>query len=79
LSFSGQRRFVRLSLRASVVDVPVNTVATYVPYPLASNVFNKEIGYFTGTATVEAYAKEATEGRLLWEAVDKRGGTTSMA
>jgi hypothetical protein len=76
-------------LRFALVDAKtpnaaLNTVATYVPYlnagySLASNVFNNEVGYFAGTATVEAYAKDAIDGKVLWEAVDKRGGTTSMA
>jgi uncharacterized protein DUF3313 len=28
--------------------------------------------------TAEGYATDATTGSLLWQAVDKRGGTTAM-
>jgi uncharacterized protein DUF3313 len=37
------------------------------------------VGYFAGTAAAEGYATDATTGTLLWEAVDKRGGTTAVA
>ena len=40
--------------------------------------FNKGVGFFAGTATVEAFATDAVKGTLLWEAVDKRGGTTAL-
>ena len=61
-----------------------NTVATYTPYvstaySLGSLAFNHGVGYFAGTATAEGYAKDATTGTLIWQAVDKRGGTTSLA
>lgn len=36
-------------------------------------------GGFSGAATGEGYATDATTGSLLWEAVDKRGGTTALA
>jgi Protein of unknown function (DUF3313) len=36
------------------------------------------VGYFAGNATAEGCATDATSGGLLWEAVDKRGGTTAM-
>jgi hypothetical protein len=78
-----------LRIRFALVDTKtpnatLNTIATYAPYlnagySLASNAFNKQVGYFAGTATVEAYATDATDGKLLWQGVDKRGGTTSMA
>ena len=45
----------------------------------ASLAFNNGVGYFAGTATAEGYARDATTGALLWQAVDKRGGTTAMA
>lgn len=77
-----------LRLRFAIVDTKtpqpvVNTVATYVPYgstayTFASLAFNKGVGFFAGTATVEGYASDATNGTILWEAVDKRGGTTAL-
>jgi hypothetical protein len=68
---------------AKIPDAAVNTVATYAPYvstaySVASRVFNKGVGYFAGTATVEAFGTDAAKGTLLWEAVDKRGGTTAL-
>jgi hypothetical protein len=47
-------------------------------YSVASFAFNKGVGYFAGTATVEGFATDAVKGTLLWEAVDKRGGTTAL-
>jgi Protein of unknown function (DUF3313) len=69
---------------ATTPNATVNTVATYTPYVstgygLASLAFNNGVGYFAGTATAEGYATDATTGTLLWEGVDKRGGTTAMA
>ena len=57
-------------------------MATYAPYvstaySLASLAFNNGVGYFAGSATAQGYATDATTGALLWEAVDKRGGTTA--
>src|SRR5207302_2236073 len=48
-------------------------------YSLASLGFNNGVGYFAGTAAAEGYATDATTGTLLWEAVDKRGGTNAVA
>jgi hypothetical protein len=64
-------------------DAVLNTVATYAPYAstaysLASFAFNNDVGYFAGTATGEGFATDAMKGTLLWEAVDKRGGTTTL-
>jgi hypothetical protein len=77
-----------LRMRFALVDAKlpnsaVNTVATYAPYvggaySLASFAFNDGVGYFAGTATAEGYATDAQTGKLVWEAVDKRGGTTAM-
>lgn len=69
---------------AKIPNATVNTVATYTPYAstaysLASLAFNNGVGYFAGTASAEGYATDATTGGLLWQAVDKRGGTTAMA
>ena len=68
---------------AKIPNSTVNTVATYTPYAstaysLASLAFNNGVGYFAGTATAERYATDATNGGLLWEAVDKRSGTTAL-
>jgi Protein of unknown function (DUF3313) len=78
-----------MRMRFALVDATLpnateNTVATYTPYvstayDLASVAFNNGVGYFAGTATAEGYARDATTGALLWQAVDKRGGTTAMA
>jgi hypothetical protein len=77
-----------MRLKFALVDVKPsnaaeNTVATYTPYvgaaySAASFAFNKGVGYFAGTASAEGYATDATNGTLLWEGVDKRGGTTAM-
>jgi hypothetical protein len=62
----------------------LNTVATYAPYGIstaysvASFAFNKGVGYFSGTAEGEGFATDSVNGTVLWEAVDKRGGTTAM-
>lgn len=61
----------------------LNTVATYAPYAstaysVASFAFNKGVGYFSGSATGQGFATDAVNGTLLWQAVDKRGGTTAL-
>jgi hypothetical protein len=76
-----------LRMRFAVVDATlpnavVNTVATYAPYAsglygAASLAFNKGVGYFAGTATAEGYVVDATNGTLIWQGVDRRGGTTA--
>jgi len=69
---------------AKTANILLNTVATYAPYgvstaySLAALAFNNGIGRFAGTAAAEAYATDATMGTLLWQAVDKRGGTTAF-
>lgn len=68
---------------AELPDPVVNTVATYTPYAstaysAASFALNGGVGYFAGTATAEGYATDSKSGVLLWQAVDKRGGTTAM-
>ena len=77
-----------LRVRVALVDAkPSNavedTVATYAPYVgaaygAASLAFNHGVGYFAGTATAEAYGTDARNGTLLFEAVDRRGGTTAV-
>ena len=78
-----------LRMRFALVDAKAtnateNTLATYTPYAstaynLASLTFNNGVGYFAGTATGEGYATDARDGTLVWQAVDERGGTTSLA
>jgi Protein of unknown function (DUF3313) len=68
---------------AKIPNATVNTVATYTPYAstacsLASLAFNSGVGYSAGNATAEGYATDATNGDLLWQAVDKKGGTTAV-
>ena len=68
---------------ATTPNATVNTVATYAPYvstaySLASFAFNKGVGYFAGTAAAEGYMTDAKTGALLWQVVDKRGGTTTL-
>ncbi|MBV9015093.1 MAG: DUF3313 domain-containing protein [Alphaproteobacteria bacterium] len=75
---------IRIALTdATSPDAAVNTVATFAPYVsaaygVASSLFNKGVGYFAGTASAEAFAIDATKGTVLWEAADKRGGTTAL-
>src|SRR5947207_14695032 len=64
-----------------IPNATVNTVATYTPYAstahgLASLAFNNGVGYSAGTESAEGYATDATNGGLLRQAVDNRGGTT---
>jgi hypothetical protein len=64
-------------------DATANTVATYAPYVgavygVASRAFNQGAGYFAGTATIEGYATDGKTGALIWQGVDKRGGTTAV-
>ena len=77
-----------LRMRFALVDAelpnPVkNTIATYTPYlstaySAASFALNDGVGYFAGTATAEGYATDSVTGALVWQAVDKRGGTTAL-
>lgn len=77
---------LRLKIALVAVEKPnaaLNTVASYAPYvstahSLASLAFNKGVGLFAGTATVEGYATDARTRKLLWQAVDKQGGTTAV-
>lgn len=77
-----------LRVRIALVDAhpanaTMNTIATYVPfvsaaYSGASYAFNKDIAYFAGSATVEGYVTDTSSGTVLWQAVDKRAGETSV-
>lgn len=75
---------IRIALAdASSADATKNTVANYAPYAstaytLGSLAFNKGVGFFAGTATVEGFAADARTGEVLWQAVDKRGGTGAL-
>lgn len=75
---------IRIALAdASSADATVNTVANYAPYAstaytLGSLAFNKGVGFFAGTATVEGFATDGRTGEVLWQAVDKRGGTGAL-
>lgn len=78
----GVMRFQFAIVNAKLPNAAINTVALYAPYEssvydAASLLFNKGVGYFAGTATVEGYATDVTNGTLLWQGVDKRGGTTA--
>jgi hypothetical protein len=64
---------------ANEPNAALNTFATYVPYVstaygAASYLFNNDVGYFAGTATVEGYATDTSNGAVLWQAVDERAG-----
>ena len=64
-------------------DAAASTVATYAPfvaaaYNVASRNFNKGVAYFAGNATVEGFATDGKTGGLIWEGVDKRGGTVAV-
>jgi hypothetical protein len=68
---------------AQTANATVNTIATYAPYVsgaygLASFAFNGGVGYFAGTATAEGFAQDGGTGAIVWEAVDKRGGTSAL-
>jgi len=68
---------------ATTTNAGLTTIATYVPYvsaayAVASTGFNSGVGYFAGSATIEGYAVDSTNGTVLWQAVDKRGGTTAL-
>lgn len=78
----GVMRFQFAVVNAKLPNAALNTLALYTPYEsgaydAASLLFNKGVGYFAGTATVEGYATDATNGTVLWQGVDKRGGTTA--
>ena len=68
---------------AVTTNAALNTVATYAPYvstaySLASLGFNKGVALFAGGATIEGYAVDSRNRTVLWQGVDKRGGTTAL-
>lgn len=75
---------IRIALADAIsADATKNTVASYAPYAstaytLGSLAFNKGVGFFAGSATVEGFASDARTGEVLWQAVDKRGGTGAL-
>lgn len=74
-------RFAIVEAEAS--NPTLNTISTYVPQArllstLGGYAFNSGAGVFTGSATVEGYAVDATTGALLWQAVDKRAGANAI-
>jgi hypothetical protein len=61
----------------------LNTISTYVPQAhvlsaMTGAAFNDGVGFFAGTASVEGYALDATNGQLLWQGVDERGGGNAL-
>ena len=61
----------------------IKTIATYTPYvsiayKAGSVAFNGGAGFFSGTATSEAYATTSTTNELLWQGADKRAGSTAV-
>jgi hypothetical protein len=76
-------RFTFALTDAKLSNGVVKTLATYTPYVMVaykvgSVAFNNGAGYFSGTATSEAYATDAMTGNLLWQAVDKRAGSVAL-
>jgi hypothetical protein len=68
---------------AKTTNGVVKTLATYTPYvsvayKAGAALFNSGAGVFSGTATSEAYATDATTGALLWQGVDKRAGSVAV-
>ena len=64
-------------------DGVTKTLATYVPYAniaykASSLAFNSGVGFFSGTATAEAYATDGATQEVLWQGVDKRGGNSPV-
>jgi hypothetical protein len=79
----GTMRFYFALTDAKSSDAVVKTLANYTPYvsfayKIGSVAFNDGVGYFSGSATSEAYATDASTGALLWQGVDRRGGSTSV-
>lgn len=69
-------------MEAEASEPALNTISTYVPQArilstLGGYAFNSGAGVFTGSATIEAYATDATTGQLVWQAVDKRAGANA--
>jgi hypothetical protein len=77
-----------LRLRFALSDAETSngtlkTLATYAPYvnvayKAGSVAFNSGAGYFSGSATSEAYATDSKTSALLWQGVDKRAGSIAL-
>lgn len=75
-------------MRVAIIDATtpnkaLDTISTYIPQVhtldvLAGYAFDDGVAYFVGNATIEGYARDATNGALLWEAADERAGTKSF-
>ena len=68
---------------ASSANVFLNTLSTYEPHvrlldTLAGIGFNGGVAYWSGQATAEGYARDATTGALLWEGADERAGSKAL-
>jgi len=68
---------------ATTPDKALNAISTYIPQAhaldlLSGYAFDDGVAYFVGNATIEGYARDATNGALLWEAADERAGTKSF-
>jgi hypothetical protein len=79
----GTLRFTFALSDAETSNGVLKTVATYTPYVMiaykvGAAAFNTGTGYFSGTATSEAYATDAMTNDLLWQAVDKRAGAIAV-
>ena len=79
----GTMRFYFALTDAKSSNAVVKTLANYTPYvsiayKVGSLAFNNGVGYFSGTATSEAYATDASTGALLWQGVDRRGGANAV-
>jgi uncharacterized protein DUF3313 len=79
----GTLRFTFALTDAKVSNGVVKTLANYTPYVgvayrVGSLAFNDGVGYFSGSASSEAYATDSVSGALLWQGVDKRGGTNGV-
>jgi Protein of unknown function (DUF3313) len=49
-----------------------------IAYKAGSVAFNGGAGYFSGTATSEAYATDSKTNELLWQGADKRAGSVAL-
>jgi hypothetical protein len=73
-------RFRFALVDAKLPNASINTLATYTRTPAVWTILltlDNGVGYFAGTATAEGYALDANSGTLVWEGVNKRGGTTA--
>ncbi len=79
----GVLRFTVALTDATTSNGVIKTLATYTPYVATAYkagmvAFNDRAGYFSGTATSEAYATDAVSNVVVWEGADRRAGTTAL-